>query len=693
MCAEIFLEIGTEEIPASFLAPARLSLEELLRKELEAARIPFQSIQTFATPRRLAIAVQGAAPEQERQELSISGPPAKIAFDAEGKPTKAALGFAKTNGVDVSELKTVETPKGPYLCVHKVLEGQKLKDLLPDIFLRVIHAIPFKKSMRWKDLDIRFVRPVHWLTALLDGEIVPFTFGEISSGNQSFGHRFMAPEAFTVTGLEDYLAKAQEHFVIPDPQRRKEIIRHDVEAIAAGLNASLNMDEDLLEEVSLLVEFPVAICGGFEEKYLELPPEVLITTMKENQRYFTLTDDSGRLLPRFITIANTRPRDPEVVQRGNERVLRARLADAMFFWKEDQKVPLESRLEALKHVVFQAKLGTSYEKVMRIRELAVELARRFAPERVEAVERAALLAKCDLETQMVFEFPELQGVMGREYALLEGEDRDVAVAVYEHYLPVQAGGALPSGPVGACVAIADKMDTLCGCFSVGLLPTGAADPFALRRGAIGILSIILDRQLPLSLGALTERALGLLKEKLNRPEAEAAADILDFLRQRLVHILVNTRGFPADVVAAVLSADADRPLDALHRVEALTRLKSSRDYEPVAVAFKRVVNIIKGGVETEVSEDLFAAESEEKLYRALCGIREEVQHLRKAGDYGAALEKIASLRPLVDGFFESVLVMDPDERIRGNRLALLTTVARLFEGIADFSKITAESAS
>ncbi|MBO4793154.1 MAG: glycine--tRNA ligase subunit beta, partial [Deltaproteobacteria bacterium] len=501
MCAEIFLEIGTEEIPASFLAPARLSLEELLRKELETARIPFQSILTFATPRRLAIAVQGAAPEQERQELSISGPPAKIAFDAEGKPTKAALGFAKTNGVDVSELETVDTPKGPYLCVHKVLEGQKLKDLLPDIFLRVIHAIPFKKSMRWKDLDIRFVRPVHWLTALLDGEIVPFTFGEISSGNQSFGHRFMAPEAFTVTGLEDYLAKAQEHFVIPDPQRRKEIIRHDVEEIAARLNASLNMDEDLLEEVSLLVEFPVAICGSFEEKYLELPPEVLITTMKENQRYFTLTDDSGRLLPRFITIANTRPRDPEVVQRGNERVLRARLSDAMFFWKEDQKVPLESRLEALKHVVFQAKLGTSYEKVMRIRELAVELARRFAPERVEAVERAALLAKCDLETQMVFEFPELQGVMGREYALLEGEDRDVAVAVYEHYLPVQAGGALPSGPVGACVAIADKMDTLCGCFSVGLLPTGAADPFALRRGAIGILSIILDRQMPLSLGA------------------------------------------------------------------------------------------------------------------------------------------------------------------------------------------------
>jgi glycyl-tRNA synthetase beta chain len=687
MSAELFLEIGTEEIPAGFLAPARKSLEELLRKEFETARIPFGAMRSFATPRRLTLAVQEVALQQQRQELSISGPPAKIAFDAAGNPTKAALGFAKTNGVEVSELKIVETPKGPYLHISKVVEGQEVRGLLPDILARVIPAIPFRKSMRWKDLEVRFARPVHWILALFGGEVVPFCFGDVESSNLSRGHRFMAPETFTVTGLEDYLAKAEQHFVIPDPDRRREIIHTAIEAIAEDLGARINPDEELLDEVSYLVEFPSAVCGSFEEKYLQLPRELLITTMRENQRYFTLSGPDGRLLPHFITIANTRADDPDVVRRGNERVLRARLSDAMFFWKEDQKTRLESRLGLLKNVVFQAKLGTSYEKVMRIRGLAVSLADRFAPNLVQAAERAALLCKCDLETLMVYEFPELQGVMGREYALLEGEAPEIARAVYEHYLPIQAGGELPSGLLGSFVSIADKIDTLAGCFGVGLIPTGTADPFALRRGAIGILNIVLARDLPLSLRGLVQQALALLKDKLQRPTAEVAADVVEFLRQRFLHILCS-QGQPQDIVNAVLTASFDQPLDALKRVEALARMKQAQDFEPLAVAFKRVVNIIKGGVREPVSQALLQASSERDLFQAVVLVRERVAAARKQGDYPAALEMIASLRPAVDAFFDEVLVMDPDERVRTNRLALLTSVANLFEGIADFSKIS-----
>ncbi|NLC71503.1 MAG: glycine--tRNA ligase subunit beta [Desulfuromonadaceae bacterium] len=687
MSSELLLEIGTEEIPAGFLPPARKSLEDLLRKEFETARIPFQSICSFATPRRLTVAAEGVARQQQRQELSISGPPAKIAFDDQGNPTKAALGFAKTNGVEVSELKIVETPKGSYLHIAKVVEGQEVKGLLPDILAHVIASIPFRKSMRWKDLDVRFARPVHWIVALFDGEVVPFRFGELASGNHSRGHRFMAPEPFAVSGLEEYLREAEKRFVIPDPEKRKEIIRTEIETIAGRLQAKINMDEELVEEVAHLVEFPSAICGSFEEKYLQLPRELLITTMRANQRYFTLTGADGKLLPHFITIANTRAGDPEVVRRGNERVLRARLSDAMFFWKEDQKIPLESRLETLKNVVFQARLGTSYDKVMRIRQLSVSLADQFAPELAKAAERVALLAKCDLETLMVYEFPELQGVMGREYALLEGEAPEIAKAIYEHYLPIQAGGELPSGLLGSFVSIADKIDTLCGCFGVGLLPTGTADPFALRRGAIGILNIVIAQGFPLSLPDLVRQSLALLQDKLKRPAAEVKNDVIEFLRLRFLHILTS-QGYPQDIVNAVLAASFDQPVDVLRRVEALARMKKSQDFEPLAVAFKRVVNIIKGGVAETVSESLLNAPSEKNLFRAITEVREKVMAQRETGDYPATLDTIASLRPAVDSFFDEVLVMDPDERLRTNRLALLTSVARLFEGIADFSKIS-----
>lgn len=686
MSAELFLEIGTEEIPAGFLPPAMADLERLLRKELESARVRFDAVRTLATPRRLAVVVSGVAVEQERQELTVTGPSVQVAFDPQGNPTKAAQGFARANGVEVSELSRMETDKGAYVYISKVLEGRPVADLLPEMLPRVIMAIPFRKSMRWKDLDIRFARPIHWLVALFDGLVVPFTLGNLQTGNLSRGHRFMAPAPFPVQDAAGWEKELERRFVIADPQRRKEIIAREVERVAHSLGGEMISDPALLEEVSYLVEDPTPLCGSFEEKYLELPRELLITTMRGNQRYFTLNSPQGELLPRFITVANTRAEDPQVVVRGNERVLRARLSDAMFFWKEDQKVALESRLENLKNVVYQAKLGTSYEKVMRFRQIALCLADRLDPAARELTERAALLAKCDLETGMVYEFPELQGVMGREYARLEGEDSRVCTAIYEHYLPTQAGGELPSDTVGAFVSIADKIDTVCGCFGVGLIPTGTADPFALRRSAIGILNILLSRGFRVSLPELVDRSLGLLEPKLTRPLAEVRAEVLEFFRGRFFHML-TAQNWPQDVVDAVLAAAFDDPVDALERVKALSALKGMENFEPLAVAFKRIVNIIKGGLDRPVDPALFQASCEGELYGALQKVQGEVEARVEAGDYAAALQAIATLRGPVDNFFDGVMVMDKEEAVRENRLALLTSVARLFKGTADFSRI------
>ena len=686
MSAELFLEIGTEEIPAGFLRPAMKDLERLLRKEFETARIAFGAVSTFATPRRLAIAVEGIAASQERQELTVAGPSVKVAFDAEGNPTKAAIGFARSNGVEVDQLSRMTTDKGEYLYLSRVEEGRSTADLLPEILPRVVGNLPFKKSMRWKDLDIRFARPMHWIVALFDGLVVPFAFGNLQSGNQSFGHRFMAPGPFPVASLANWREETRRHYVMVDVEERKALIARELERVAHAEGGELNPDPELLDEVAFLVEDATPLCGSFEDKYLELPRELLITSMREHQRYFTLVGKDGKLLPRFITISNTRPEDPSVVVKGNERVLRARLSDAMFFWQEDRKVKLETRLEALKGVVYQQKLGTSYEKVTRFTSLAVGLAAQLDPAVKALTERAALLAKCDLETGMVYEFPELQGVMGREYARLEGEDERVALAIHEHYLPTAAGGALPTDNVGAFVSLADKVDTICGCFGVGLIPTGTADPYALRRSAIGILNIILDRGYRFSLPHLVKQSIALLEAKLTRPAAEVEADVVEFIRLRLVNMLAG-QDYPQDVVDAVLAAAFDDVVDAVARVRALAELKGREDFEPLAVAFKRVVNIIKGGVVTPVDPALFEADCETALQQALDQAAGQVAEQVAAGDYPGALRTIAGLRAPVDAFFDGVMVMAKDEKVKQNRLALLTGVARLFEGIADFSRI------
>ncbi|MCD6527683.1 MAG: glycine--tRNA ligase subunit beta [Desulfuromonas sp.] len=688
MSKELFLEIGTEEIPAGMLPVAMRDLERMIRKALNDARIEFGDVTTMATPRRLVLSVADVAEQQQRQELNLSGPSVKVAFDADGNPTKAAMGFARSNGVDVSELTQQETDKGTYLFLSKVIEGQPVINQLPEMLLKIVSGLSFKKSMRWKDLDVRFARPMHWIVALYGGEVVPFDYANLSSGNTSVGHRFMAPQSFTVNGLDDFVAQAREHFVIVDPEERKQIIAKEIERVAREEGGSLNVDEELLEEVAYLVEDPTPLCGSFEEEYLQLPDELLITSMKEHQRYFTVADEQGKLLPKFITISNTRPKDPSVVVKGNERVLRARLADAMFFWTEDQKSTLESRLESLKNVVYQAKLGTSYAKVQRFTALAETLANQLDPEVLELTRRAATLCKCDLETGMVYEFPELQGIMGREYATIEGEDPRVAKAIFEHYLPVQAGGDLPSDNVGAFVSLADKIDTICGCFGVGLIPTGTADPYALRRCAIGILNIILDRGYRLSLLALIAQAVTQLEDKLNRSAEAVTAEVVEFVRLRFVNMLTG-QNYPADVVEAVLSAGFDDVIDARQRVQALSEMKQQHDFEALAATFKRVGNIIKGGVTDAVVESVFEQECEKELFTELQRVQQDVARLMAGGDYPGVLRCIAALCPAVDAFFDGVMVMAEDEAVKTNRLALLTQVAGLFAGLADFSRIAA----
>ena len=686
MSVELFFELGTEEIPAGFIPRALDDIKRLLSEELATARIDHGEIRSFATPRRLAISIADVATEQQRQELELTGPPARIAFDAEGNPTKAAEGFARTNGVSVAELSTIETAKGEYLFLSKVVEGGKSIEQLMEILPRMIGKIPFKKSMRWKDLDIRFVRPIHWIVATFGGEIIPFTFGDLQSGNLSRGHRFMAPEEFTVSGVTDYLAKAEQHYVIPQIEKRRKLIEEQIEVIATQLGGRINPDDELLDEVCFLVETPQALAGTIEARFLQLPPELLITSMREHQRYFTLVDEQGRLLPHFITIANTLAKDPAVVVAGNERVLKARLADAMFFWQEDQKSKLETRLEPLKKVVYQAKLGSSFEKVERFTKLAVGLAQQFSPQNAELTSRAATLAKCDLETGMVYEFPELQGVMGREYALLEGEDPRVANAIYEHYLPIQAGGELPSDDIGAFISLADKIDTICGCFSVGLIPTGTADPYALRRSAIGILAIIMDRGYSISIPDFVSKAVQLLETKRQRAAEEIVDDVVKFIRLRLVNLL-SAQNYPVDVIDAVLSASFVEPLDAVERIKALTELKKIDDFEPLAVAFKRVGNIIKDGLEQPVDPTLLKEECEKELFDSLQEVRGKVAEYVSERNYTQALKSIAGLRQPVDTFFDGVMVMVEDELIKNNRLALLTGIAGLFKGIADFRRI------
>lgn len=690
MGKELLLEIGTEEIPAAFLPQAMGDMEEMIRREFSELLIRHGEVKTMSTPRRLFLCVKDVAEKQEERIIEKLGPAKRVAFDEKGNPTPAALGFARSQGMGIDSLETVVTDKGEYLTARKKITSAETKTLLPQIMPKLISSIPFRKSMRWSDFEFRFARPIHWITAIYGGETIPFRIENIQSGNRSHGHRFLSPAVFEVNNLEEYLARTKEHFVIADTEERKRIIMAQADQAARAVSGKVFYTDELLETVACLVEYPVVVCGSFDAAYLSLPREVLITSMITHQKYFPLIDEKGNLLPHFLAVSNTLPRDPAVLKKGNEKVIRARLSDAQFFFEEDRKVPLDARLELLREVVFHNLLGTSYEKVMRFRTLAVKIASLIAPSLKERVYRTATLAKADLSTQMVGEFPDLQGVMGREYALLAGEDARVAKGIYEHYLPVSASGVLPETDEGAIVSIADKMDSIAGFFGVNLLPTGAADPYALRRQALGIINIILTKRYPLRLDELIDRGLAGLGERLKRPPEAVKADILAFFHARFENQLIS-QGRPYDVVNAVLAVETTDVVKSIEKIEAMEDFKTDADFEPLAVAFKRVGNIIKDFRGGSIAPPLFESEAEIDLYNAYLEIKERAADFIRCDDFLSALREMARLRLPVDTFFDSVLVMAENEKIRFNRLSLLEAISRLFREVADFSRIVTPS--
>ncbi len=689
MGKELLLEIGTEEIPARFTPKALEDLADLVKRELEALEVDFGEIRNLGTPRRLALWVSEVADFQKDRIERKLGPPRDLAFDEHGNPTKPAEGFAKAQGVRVEDLETITTEKGDYLSFVKRKPGEKTALVLRESIPKVITSLSFMKSMRWGKSSLRFVRPIHWILALFDGHVIPFELEDIRSGNVTYGHRFMNPGSFSVKGPEDYLKKLRKASVIVDPGERRTMIEKKIHGAARKASGKIRENRELLDEVTYLVEYPVVILGGFENEFLSLPKEVVVHAMEDHQRYFPVVNAKGDLIPHFVCVCNTRAVDMDVVKRGNERVLRARLSDARFFFNEDTKVPLEQKVNELKNVVFQTKLGTSFEKVMRFRALSRFLAERLKPDVEEAVDRAAFLCKADLVTGMVGEFPGLQGAIGREYALLSGETREVANAIHEHYLPAFAEDRLPSSPIGDFISMADKIDTVVGCFSVGLVPTGAGDPFALRRQALGILNILVEKRYSISLRELIGESLGLLKEKSELPSGEVEDSVLEFFKQRFLSLLI-TRGIPHDVLEAVLEVGFDDVVDCHSRIGALAAAKERKEFAALVVAFKRVVNISRGSPRGEVVSSLFKEDAEERLHKAFLAVKGRLDNYLEAKDYQQALVELTTLKEPVDRFFDNVLVMDKETKIKENRLNLLGQIADLFSRIADFSKIVTE---
>lgn len=685
MAKEFLLEIGTEEIPSRFIQPALEKMKELFVLLLASGRVAAGGeLRAYGTPRRLVL----YAPELDDRQADVSkemlGPPKKVAYDAEGKATKAALVFAEKNNVSVDSLSIRSTEKGEYL-VARIDEkggetGAWLRQSLPGFIL----SIPFPKTMRWMDKDIRFGRPIHWVLALLGGSVVDFDLDGIKSGNLSRGHRFMSPGAFLVKDFKTYMSQLEPNFVVIDPEVRKQRIIKQTGELAKSVGGSVLEDAGLVDEVANLVEYPVPVMGTFNRNFLRIPKEVVITAMREHQRYFTVVDSNGGLLPYFITISNTRSDDMQVIRAGNERVLAARLSDAAYFFDHDVSIHLADRVEGLKKVTYQEKLGTLHDKMERVKTVSIYLAGLLKAD-AKICERAAHLCKADLLTGVVGEFPKLQGVMGRQYALFSGESAGVAEAILEHYLPRFAGDALPKSIEGICVGIADRIDSIVGCFSAGLLPSGSEDPYGLRRQAVAIMNMLFERGIRLSLRELTAKAVSGFGLRKNEKEKVEAAT-LDFFRQRLAGMLV-TEGLRPDVVDAALSVGFDDPLTGREKVRALEAMRTSEDYQPLITALKRAGNILPKKFESAVKKSLLRLDEEKALFAAYGEIRGRVEEKTKKLDFRGALADIASLRKAVDAFFDRVMVMDKDADIRNNRLALLAGITGLFSGIADFSRL------
>jgi len=683
---ELFLEIGAEEIPSRFMSLALGYLEKEIQSFLRKNRIQASKPRVMGSPRRLVISFDEVDNQQEDIVETHFGPNVKLAYDEKGNPTKSALGFARGKGIDPSQLTLEKTPKGEVVCARIEKTGQPTATILNNFFPVLISKIPFPKKMRWGNRETPFVRPLHWIVALFGSKPLSFSYEGIPCADVSRGHRFMRSDFFKVNGMDDYLKSCEKYFLMIDPVVRKKSIVDQVTSLANEVGGAVELDPELLEEVNYLVEYPFAIRGNFEKQFLELPRELLITTMKCHQKYFSLKNKHGDLLPYFITISNVQPGPGGEIQRGNERVLRARLQDARFFFDEDRKKRLEDFVELLKGVTFQKSLGTSYEKVNRIVALTEFLATEVCPEKIKQASRAAWLCKADLVTQMVYEFPELQGIIGGYYADHSGEDPEVGLAIKEHYRPAFSGDSPPSNPVGSIVSIADKLDTILGCIGVGLLPSGSEDPYGLRRHSLGIIQIIISQNWQVSLDALIQKGINLLKDKTKLTSDEIHMHTQILFSQRYKTILTGEE-YPYDAIDAVLSANIDSLVDVRQKVVALSDLKKQPYFEPLAITFRRVVSILNDESDGDIQTSLLSEPAEKKLYDEYRRVKEPVENHLSKKQFPQALEKIVEIKETVDEFFAHIMVMTKEDELRKNRLRLLKHISLLFSNIADFSKI------
>lgn len=682
MAKDLLFEIGAEEIPAGFMPNILGQLKTLAETKLNDAHLPFESIATYGTPRRLALIVKGLADTSAEISERHKGPSASIAYDADGNATKAAIGFARGKGLDVADL----VVEDGYIYAETKTAGVLAKDIVTDMLPQLITGLNFPKSMHWGNLDAKFVRPVRWLVALLDEEVIPVEFATVKSGNVTRGHRFLGADEITIKNAVSYVDTLKENFVMVDQDARRELISKQLHDIAASKNASIVWDDDLLEEINYLVEWPTALCGGFEESYLALPDAAIITPMKDHQRYFPLVDQDGKLLPMFLTVRNGSDHSIEVVQAGNERVLRARLDDAKFFFNEDRKKPLIDRQDGLTKIVFQEGLGNLADKTERL----LKLGRVFGEEcglhedAAVVLERATELAKTDLTTGMVTEFTELQGVMGKEYALLDGESPEVAEAIFEQYLPRFAGDVLPQTEAGKVLSIIDKVDNIVATFSRGLIPTGSQDPYALRRQTIGILNILLGSEWNISLRPIFKASMELLNVPAEKQD-ELLGQVEEFFTLRLKNIFLD-REVPHHVIDLLLSNNELSVADAEGLVNALLANRIDENVELVQ-AYTRMYNLVKDVEYTGVNSDLLKEDAEKTLFEAASKASEASLAAWEANDYAAVVAVPATLVPAINKFFEDVMVMDKDEAIKANRLQLVRLAYSVMAIIGDISAL------
>ena len=689
--SDYVLEIGTEEIPARFIANALKQMEEIVSAALTERHIAFSSVRSMGTPRRLTLLIDGLALQGEDSVEEVRGPAQKAAYDAEGKPTKALLGFANAQGVSPDSLEIKETGGNAYVFASRRTIGQDTKEVLPGILADMVSALYFPKYMRWGDLDFRFARPVRWVLSLLDGEILPLTLADVPAGRQSRGHRYLSEGAFDLAKAPDYEEALQKAFVIADPEKRKALVRQQIEAIAEKNGCRVDPDEELLEEVTYLLEWPTALMGSFSEAYLDIPEEVVITPMREHQRYFPVRDKQGKLINRFVTLRDGGERMLDLVAEGNERVLAARLSDARFFWDEDRKQSLEAYLPKLERVVFQEKLGTLGDKIRRIEALTAWLAEELqaGADTKACALRGARLAKADLATNMVFEFAELQGIMGRYYALESGEKPEVARVVLEHYKPRFAGDAPAESAAGAFVAIADKMDTIAGIFAIGIEPTGSQDPYALRRAAMGVCQTILAQDLRIDLESLILQALSQYMYVLADEDAAygVLGRIMRFFEARIRGVL-GDEGHRYDVIDCVTSVPITLIQEVRERAQAISSLRQQADFRRLVAGFTRAYNLTRrseGG--SRIDPALFADETEKVLYARVTDAQESVGGIMQREGIAGVILALSGLAGPIDAFFDAVMVMAEDPAVRANRLGLLQAVVDLTRLTGDLSKL------